>query len=138
MVPAWRAPARFFLAAPDTKTDTRPDTKPREFNHRNARIPWPDLIPCYVAKISLFRCVGNFRVTHWIFSRIWHLLAGSQGLKRSIFPVFSQLAGNLGNFRDEFARDSPRWRLVFHADRAYADGDYERVFTLSEIKNRRA
>ena len=27
--------------------------------------------------------------------------------KRSKFPVFSQLAGNLGNFRDEFARDSP-------------------------------
>jgi hypothetical protein len=33
-----RAWARFFVAALDTKIDTRPDTKPREFNLRNARI----------------------------------------------------------------------------------------------------
>jgi hypothetical protein len=31
--------ACFFLPAPDTKTDTQPDTKPWEFDHRNARIP---------------------------------------------------------------------------------------------------
>ncbi len=34
-------------------------------------------------------------------------LSGLARPKRSKFPVFSQLAGNLGNFRDEFARDSP-------------------------------
>ena len=39
----------FFWPALDTKTDTRPDTKPREFNPRNTRIPLHDLIPCYTS-----------------------------------------------------------------------------------------
>ena len=38
------------------------------------------LIPCYFTKNSLFRCVGNFHVTHWICSRIWYPLAARKGL----------------------------------------------------------
>jgi len=35
-----RGPRIAFLPALDTKTDTRPDTKPREINPRNSWIPW--------------------------------------------------------------------------------------------------
>jgi hypothetical protein len=63
----WRASAHFFLPALDTKTDTRPDTKPWRFNHRNAWIPWPDLIPCSTVSDQsvghfgfLFRVIERF------------------------------------------------------------------------------
>jgi hypothetical protein len=47
-------------------------------------------------------------------------------LQRST-PVLSQLAGNLGNFRDEFARDSPLQRRVLCEPDLLTDDPYTRV-----------
>src|SRR5215469_3464097 len=50
-------------------------------------------------KKSLFRCVGNFRVSHWIYYGIWHHLAALQGQTVKI-PCFFPASREFWGFRD--------------------------------------